>query len=401
MPVPRRYTTDAIVLSRFDLGEADRVLTLITPGIGKLKAIAKGIRRPTSRIGGSLEPFAELQVALARGRTFDVVTQVSVGHAWLNLRDSLESAATAWYLAELADRSLEERHAAEPLYALLRRAYELLDAGMAPDRVARWYEMHLLDELGVRPEVDRCVECDRMLEADDRFRWVPPLGGVLCDRCPGPPHDRAGLDPRSAQAAQGVPTAGRGRAGRAADPAVGRARDRGGAARVHPPGARTRREIPRLPRRDPPHGGPGGQLAMVDSLDAATDDGARALRRLRDRADRLAHDRQPRRPAAGIADLVPVGRRGAPALFDDAGAAQRQHRGPAAGGVQPEVGSDGEDVVTAEGEARIVPDEPPASANPTYLAKYQRMFDAYGWTPEWFAERYSVPIRIRPTRWRL
>ncbi len=193
MPIPRRYTTDAIVLSRFDLGEADRVLTLITPSIGKLKAIAKGIRRPTSRLGGSLEPFAELTVALARGRTFDVVTQVSVGHAWLNLRDDLESTATAWYLAELADRSLEERHAAEPLYALLRRAYELLDAGMAPGRVARWYEMHLLDELGVRPEVDRCVECDRVLDSSERFRWVPPLGGVVCERCPGPPHDRTDL----------------------------------------------------------------------------------------------------------------------------------------------------------------------------------------------------------------
>ena len=160
---------------------------------GKLKAIAKGIRRPTSRIGGSLEPFAELNVALARGRTFDVVTQVSVGHAWLRLRDDLESAATAWYLAELADRSLEERHAAEPLYTLLRRAYELLDAGMAPGRVARWFEMHLLDELGVRPEVDRCVECDRVLESDERFRWVPPQGGIVCERCPGPSHDRAGL----------------------------------------------------------------------------------------------------------------------------------------------------------------------------------------------------------------
>jgi len=122
-----------------------------------------------------------------------VVTEVRVGHAWLNLRDSLESAATAWYLAELADRSLEERHAAEPLYALLRRAYELLDAAMAPGRVARWYEMHLLDELGMRPEVDRCVECDRMLEAEERFRWVPPLGGVICQRCPGPPHERTGL----------------------------------------------------------------------------------------------------------------------------------------------------------------------------------------------------------------
>ena len=110
-----------------------------------------------------------------------------MGHAWLGLRDRLESAATAWYLAELADRSLEERHAAEPLYALLRRAYELLDAGMAPGRVARWYEMHLADELGQRPEVDRCVECDRMLEATESYRWVPPLGGVVCGRCPGPP----------------------------------------------------------------------------------------------------------------------------------------------------------------------------------------------------------------------
>ena len=193
MPAPRRYVTDAIVLTRFDLGEADRVLTLITPELGKLKAIAKGSRRPSSRLGGSLEPFAELTVSLARGRTFDVVTEVHVAHAWLALRDSLESAATAWYLAELADRSLEERHAAEPLYALLRRAYELLDAGMAPGRVARWYEMHLADELGQRPEVDRCVECDRMLEADETFRWVPPLGGVLCGRCPGPAADRSGL----------------------------------------------------------------------------------------------------------------------------------------------------------------------------------------------------------------
>ncbi|MFL5644222.1 MAG: DNA repair protein RecO [Chloroflexota bacterium] len=193
MPIPRRYSTDAIVLSRFDLGEADRVLTLITPTGGKLKAIAKGIRRPTSRLGGSLEPFAELNLVLARGRTFDVVTEVRVGHAWLHLRDALEPAATAWYLAELADRSLEERHAAEPLYLLLRRAYELLDAEMAPGRVARWYEMHLLDELGQRPEVDRCVECDRVLEADERFRWVPPLGGVLCVHCPGPSHDRTGI----------------------------------------------------------------------------------------------------------------------------------------------------------------------------------------------------------------
>jgi DNA repair protein RecO (recombination protein O) len=64
---------------------------------------------------------------------------------------------------------------------------------MAAGRVARWYEMHLADELGVRPEVDRCVECDRVLEVAGRYRWVPALGGVLCERCPGPAHDRTGL----------------------------------------------------------------------------------------------------------------------------------------------------------------------------------------------------------------
>jgi len=193
MPAPRRYTTDAIVLSRFDYGDADRILTLLTPGLGKLKAIAKGIRRPTSRIGGSLEPFAELRLLLARGRTFDVVTQVEVIHPWLRLRDDLVSFGTAEYLAEMADRTQEERHAGEVVYLLLKRGYELLDAGMAPGRVARWFEMHLADELGIRPEVDRCAECGRLLEADERYRWVPPLGGVLCERCPGPPHGLAGL----------------------------------------------------------------------------------------------------------------------------------------------------------------------------------------------------------------
>ena len=193
VPGRRLYVTDAIVLSRFDFGEADRILTLLTPEFGKIKAIAKGIRRPTSRIGGALEPLAELRVQLARGRTFDVVTQVVMQHVWLGLRDRLEVTATAWYCAELADRSLEERHSVEPTYLLLRRAFELLDAGMAPDRVARWYEMRLCEELGVRPEVDRCVECDRLLSPQDAVRWLPAQGGVLCSLHPGPSQASAGL----------------------------------------------------------------------------------------------------------------------------------------------------------------------------------------------------------------
>src|SRR3954464_13938747 len=190
MPMPRIYHTDAIVLSRFELGEADRVLTLLTPHDGKLKAIAKGVRRPRSRLGGTVEPFAELQLVLARARTFDVVTSASVGHAWLSLRERLESTATAWYLAELAERAGEERAFAYPVYALLKRAFQLLDDGMAPGRVARWFEFGLADALGMRPEVDRCVECDRTLEEHELFRWVPALGGLVCERHPAPPAEQ-------------------------------------------------------------------------------------------------------------------------------------------------------------------------------------------------------------------
>ena len=131
---------------------------------------------------------------MARGRTFDVVTQVEVKHAWLRLRDSLESAATAWYLAELADRSLEERHEAEGLYTLLRHAYELLDAGMNPGRLAR-----VVRDAPRRRAGDAARGGPlRRVRPDARGRRVvplrvPPLGGVLGHRCPGPPADRAGL----------------------------------------------------------------------------------------------------------------------------------------------------------------------------------------------------------------
>jgi DNA repair protein RecO (recombination protein O) len=191
--ISRLYRTDAIVLSRFELGEADRVLTLLTPHFGKLKAIARGVRKPTSRLGGSLEPFAELHLQLARGRTFDVVTQVTIEHAWLRLREHLGSTAVAWYVAELADRAIEERHEGLSIYALLRRAYALLDAGMAEGRVARWFEMRLADELGIQPEIDRCVDCERPLEPGEALLWVPSVGGVVCSRHPEPPAERMRL----------------------------------------------------------------------------------------------------------------------------------------------------------------------------------------------------------------
>lgn len=183
-PRPRVYKTEAIVLRSMDLGEADRVLTVLTPRLGKLKVIAKGVRRPRSRIGGGLQPFSDVQLVLAVGRTFDVVTSSSLEDPHLGLRNDLHSTAAAWYVVELADRFCEGAADSHEAFRLLAQALSALDAGpdVARDVIARWFELALLDAMGFRPELVRCLECGARIEPDGNA-FSPTGGGVLCPQC--------------------------------------------------------------------------------------------------------------------------------------------------------------------------------------------------------------------------
>jgi DNA repair protein RecO (recombination protein O) len=168
-----------------DLGEADRVLTILTPRLGKLRVIAKGIRRPRSRLGGGLEPFSDVHLVLAVGRTFDIVTQVALEDPHLGLRNDLHSTAAAWYLVELADRFCEGAADSHQAFVLLAQGLSALDA--TPDQVsrevvARWFELALLDAMGFRPELSRCLECGAEIgPAGNAFS--PPAGGVIGPEC--------------------------------------------------------------------------------------------------------------------------------------------------------------------------------------------------------------------------
>jgi DNA repair protein RecO (recombination protein O) len=181
----RLYKTEAIVLRSMDLGEADRVLTVLTPRLGKLRIIAKGIRRPRSRLGGGLEPFSDVHLVLAIGRTFDVVTQVALEDPHLGLRNDLHSTAAAWYLVELADRFCEGSADSHDAFVLLAQGLAALDT--APEEVsreviARWFELHLLDAMGFRPELGQCLECGTEIgPAGNAFSAV--AGGVLGPEC--------------------------------------------------------------------------------------------------------------------------------------------------------------------------------------------------------------------------
>src|SRR5688500_14183612 len=128
-PRARVYKTEAIGMRTMDIGEADRVLSVLTPRLAELRVIAKGVRAPRSRLAGGVQPFSDVQLVLAVGRTFDVVTSTSLEVPHLGLRNDLHSTAAAWYVVELADRFCEGAADSHEAFRLLAQAVSALDAG--------------------------------------------------------------------------------------------------------------------------------------------------------------------------------------------------------------------------------------------------------------------------------
>jgi DNA repair protein RecO (recombination protein O) len=185
----RIYRTEALILRRSNVGEADRVLVLATPA-GKRRVIARGVRKTTSRLAGHLELFTHAHLLLARGRNLDIVTQSHVINGFRALRADLSRLGHAYYAADLYDRFTQDEEENFALFRLLCATYAALDATRNPDLVLRAYELRLLHLAGYRPHLHRCVSCHTLL-TEQANRFSPALGGVLCPA--DAPTDRAAL----------------------------------------------------------------------------------------------------------------------------------------------------------------------------------------------------------------
>lgn len=192
----RTYRTEAIVLRRKDIGEADRILTLLTPGGGKVRVVAKGIRKPRSRKAGHLELFTRTKLLLAVSRDLDIVTQAEVIEPYRPLREDLLRSAYAGYMVELLDRFTPDNQENPELYDLLALGLEWAATARDLALAARAYELHLLSAAGFQPQLYRCVVCGKALLPEDQF-FSPHGGGVICAACgaPPPPPDRAAAPP--------------------------------------------------------------------------------------------------------------------------------------------------------------------------------------------------------------
>jgi DNA repair protein RecO (recombination protein O) len=174
--------TEAVVLRRHDFGEADRLLTLYTARSGKLRAIAKGVRRPTSRLGGHLELFTHSNLLIARGRNLDIVTQVESIDGFTSLREDLWRTGLAYYVSELVD-CLTEEHSENPLlFTSLVNALTRISEGIRPLDALHHFELQALSQLGFRPELRVCVRCRQGLQPVSNA-FSLSAGGILCGAC--------------------------------------------------------------------------------------------------------------------------------------------------------------------------------------------------------------------------
>jgi DNA repair protein RecO (recombination protein O) len=178
----RSFRVEAIVLRHSDWGEADRLLTMFTREMGKLRAVAKGVRKLRSRKAGHLEPLTRVSLLLARARDLPIVTQADTLAANSSLKEDLLLLGYASYVVELLDRFTFEEGENRPLYRLLTDTLERLSAGHEPAYVLRFYELRLLDLMGFRPQLFQCAICESEIVAEDQF-FSPEHGGVLCPRC--------------------------------------------------------------------------------------------------------------------------------------------------------------------------------------------------------------------------
>jgi len=177
------YRDEAIVLRTHKLGEADRIITLLTRQHGRVRAVAKGVRRTSSRWGSRLEPFTHVDLQLAEGRSLDVITQAeTLTPFWGGIGDDYDRYTAGTVMLETADRLVaEEREPSPQQFLLLVGGLRAMSTGRAaPSQVLDSYLLRSLAVAGWAPSFEHCARCGE----EGPHRWFnPAAGGVLCAAC--------------------------------------------------------------------------------------------------------------------------------------------------------------------------------------------------------------------------
>jgi DNA repair protein RecO (recombination protein O) len=187
MTNPRSYQTDAIVIKKTKLGEADTILTFYTPHLGKIQGFAKSLRKTKSKMAGHLELITHSRVSFARGKNLDTITGSQTIDSFLPLKTDFRLMSYALYVIELVNQFTPEHAEDYTLFQLLLETLENMCGTGDIDMLLRYFELHLLGEAGYRPQLRHCVNCRKPLEPVVNS-FSPASGGVLCPECSSRSH---------------------------------------------------------------------------------------------------------------------------------------------------------------------------------------------------------------------
>ncbi len=182
MSKSRTYQTEAIIIKKTKLREADVIFTLYTPHLGKIQAFAKSVRKTKSKMAGHLELLTYSQVSLARGRNLDTIIGSQAINSFVPLKSDLWLISCGLYAIELVNQFTADSVENLALFQLLRATMEQLCRTSNRDLTLRYFELHLLDEVGYRPQLQQCVSCEKPLEPVVNA-FSPSSGGMLCPDC--------------------------------------------------------------------------------------------------------------------------------------------------------------------------------------------------------------------------
>jgi DNA repair protein RecO (recombination protein O) len=179
----RSFKTEAVVLRSIRYGEADRVLHLYTVDRGRVGAVAKGVRRVRSRLGGRLEPLSRVRLVLHQGRgELCTVSQADTVHTHSGLRERRAPMERAVQACEAVLRLLDSAEPNRPAYNLLCNELALLEAepALATRAHALAFRLKLLLAAGFAPELTACANCG---DREHLAGFSPSAGGVVCAGC--------------------------------------------------------------------------------------------------------------------------------------------------------------------------------------------------------------------------
>lgn len=182
MTTARFYSTEGVVVRLNDLGEADRIVVLLTPGRGLVRGVARGARRPNSKLGGHLDLMRHVTVSAHVGRSLDSISQAETVNGFRGLREDLGRLSRGMYLCELAEKFSIEGAPAVGTFRMLADSLDWLQQARSPDLFLRWYEMRILHLNGFQPEVHVCADCGKELERAPQL-FSAARGGLVCEEC--------------------------------------------------------------------------------------------------------------------------------------------------------------------------------------------------------------------------